>query len=202
MLTRMQRLSTHACTHAVLVNAGLHTCTVAVIACSRTCSGSQHAPVRAHAVVATACVRACTCSGSHCMGVRASGATSSSVQVWYRARLCACSGGQRRLTRMQQHSTHAHPHMVAVNASLRTFGCSPRRLAHMWWWSSHACAHQCARMQWWQPRACERARTVAVIACKYAQVVFIAGNFIHRARVQYRARLRTCSGSHRMLAHM
>ena len=51
-------------------------------------------------------------------------------------------------------------------------------------------------------RACEHARAVAVIECKYAQVVFIAGNVIHRARVQYRARLRTCSGSHRMLAHM
>jgi hypothetical protein len=85
-------------------------------------------------------------------------------------------------------------------------------------------------MQWWQPRARERAREVAVIACEYAQVVqqhpsraslvsrkvacmqrlrsthaftqaaVVIACFTHVVVVI--ACLRTCSGSHRMLAHM
>ena len=62
MLTRMQWHSTHTYTHAVILNAGLHACSV-----------SQRAPVRAHAMVANACLRVCSCSGSHRVIVRACG---------------------------------------------------------------------------------------------------------------------------------
>ena len=107
----------------------------AVIAYLRTYSGGQRAPVRAHVVVVSTSVRACTRSGSHGGHVLECGAMTSiecefnpMTRMWcngIHARLWACIGSQRMLTRMQWHSKNAHTHAVAVDAG------SHRVLAHV-----------------------------------------------------------------------